>query len=490
MSVRHEVGLLVDGFRLEEPIHRGNMSELWVVTREDIDFPIVMKLPLMGRGDDAAAIVAFEAEQMILPTLSTPHAPRFVTAGDFSGEPHIVMERIPGVSLRPRFYEAPLGIEEIVRTGACVADALHAVHGQHVIHLDVKPSNIMFREGDKAVLLDYGLARHDHLPDLLAEEFHRPIGTAPYISPEQVLHIRNDLRSDIFALGVILYYLVTGTRPYGNPSSVHGLRRRLYRDPPPPRALRADCPRWLQEIVLRCLEVDARERYDTAAQLAFALRHPDQVELTVRAERTSSDSRIKVARRWLRALGMHPDPQHSARIGVLAAPILVVAVDLARGAERLAETLREAAYKLLASQPRSRLACVTVLKTARIAIEADGGEGGTSAHVQRLVELRHWAAPLELPQNRITFHVLQAPDPAAAIVQFACANHADHILIGARGSSAFRRYLGSVSSQVVAEAPCSVTVVRAEYGGEAQQPGSASDVTVAALREPKRVSEM
>jgi nucleotide-binding universal stress UspA family protein len=89
---------------------------------------------------------------------------------------------------------------------------------------------------------------------------------------------------------------------------------------------------------------------------------------------------------------------------------------------------------------------------------------GQSLHVKQLVELRHWARPiakqLELDDTRLTFHVLEAPDTAAAIVDFASRTHVDHIVMGARGTSTMRRYLGSVSSQVVAQAPCTVTVVR------------------------------
>jgi serine/threonine protein kinase len=125
----------------------------------------------------------------------------------------------------------------------------------------------MFRESGEAVLIDFGLSRHDRLPDLLAEEFRLPMGTGPYISPEQVRHIRNDPRSDLFALGVVLYYLATGARPFGNPTSLHGLRRGLYRDPIPPRA-RADDPPWLQGDHPALPAGGSRDRYDTAAQWA------------------------------------------------------------------------------------------------------------------------------------------------------------------------------------------------------------------------------
>jgi nucleotide-binding universal stress UspA family protein len=103
---------------------------------------------------------------------------------------------------------------------------------------------------------------------------------------------------------------------------------------------------------------------------------------------------------------------------------------------------------------------VTVHKTSRVALDANTDEQGRNVLVQRLVELKHWARPLAESAGRITFHVLEAPDPAAALIEYARANHVDQIVIGARASSPLRRYLGSVSAQVAAEAPCTVTVVR------------------------------
>src|SRR5207237_6198186 len=113
--------------------------------------------------------------------------------------------------------------------------------------------------------------------DILAEEFPGAIGTGPYIAPEQLFDNRGDPRSDLFALGVVLYFFATGERPFGDPQKLSGWRQRLYQDPVPPRVRRADCPPWLQEIILRCLEVDPAERHPTAAQLAFGLQHAQQV---------------------------------------------------------------------------------------------------------------------------------------------------------------------------------------------------------------------
>lgn len=458
-------GMTVDGFRLEERLHKGGMAVLWRVTpvgRPDLRDAgeLLMKVPILGDNNDPTAIVGFEVEQMIMPKLAGIHVPGFVASGDFTGQPYIVMERIAGASLRGRFDAAPLPVDEVAGIGIRVASALHDLHRQNVIHLDVKPSNIMFRPGGEAILIDYGLSRHDKLPDLLAEEFRLPLGTGPYISPEQVLHIRNDPRSDLFALGVLLYHLATGERPYGHPTSVPGLRRRLYRDPVPPRVINPAIPPWLQEIILRCLEVDPGKRHDTAAQLALALQNPEQVPLTARAGKLERDGWWTVSRRWFQAIGMESSPQQSASEQLMHAPIIMVAIDLASGSEMLAESLRVAARRVLQTEAGARLACVTVQRTNRIGMDSVVDRQGRNIHVKHLVGLKHWARPLQIPPEKITYHVLEAPDPAAAIVDYAKLNDVDHIIIGSRGSSVLRRYLGSVSSQVVAQADCTVTVVK------------------------------
>ena len=124
----------------------------------------------------------------------------------------------------------------------------------------------MFRPSGECVLIDFGLSHHNLLPDLLQEEFRLPYGTAPYMAPERLLGVRDDPRSDLFSLGVLLYFFTTGERPFGESETLRGMRRRLWRDPHPPRKLRPDYPPWLQEIVLRCLEIEPVWRYPTAVQ--------------------------------------------------------------------------------------------------------------------------------------------------------------------------------------------------------------------------------
>src|SRR3954465_15398871 len=131
---RLETGATIDGFIVGELIHSGGMALLWELTRADLEMPLLMKVPRLFEGEDPAAIVGFEMEQMILPRLSGPHAPRFVAAAGFDARPYIVVERIAGASLLPLIEETPLAPQWVADIGAKVAAALHDIHRQHVIH--------------------------------------------------------------------------------------------------------------------------------------------------------------------------------------------------------------------------------------------------------------------------------------------------------------------------------------------------------------------
>jgi nucleotide-binding universal stress UspA family protein len=319
-------------------------------------------------------------------------------------------------------------------------------------------------------LIDFGLSRHLLLPDLLEEEFEVPIGTGPYISPEQLYKIRTDPRSDIFSLGVLLYHFATKVRPFGYPRSQAGLRSRLWRDPEPPRALIPDFPPWLQEVILRCLEPDPDARYPSAAQLHLDLKHPESVALTARAEKLRRDPWPVVFKRWLHA-GDLPHSTHVPIPGSIAsAPIVLAAVDLDDGDDRLADALRLHVGRLLARVSHVRLACVSVMRQSRVGTTYIADDHGRGPHVQRLIELKEWAQPLGFPAERITFHVLAHPEPAQALLDYARANYVDQIVIGARSATVFRRVLGSVTSRLVAEAPCTVTVVRRPEGARLEAP--------------------
>ena len=141
-----EPGAELDGFTIGERVHRGGMATLWTVTHPGITVPLLMKIPRVSEGEDPAAIVSFEMEQMIVPRLAGPHVPACFGSGDFDRQPYVVIERIPGKTLYDRLGDLPLAYEEARVIGGKIATALADLHRQNVIHHDIKPSSIMFRQ--------------------------------------------------------------------------------------------------------------------------------------------------------------------------------------------------------------------------------------------------------------------------------------------------------------------------------------------------------
>ena len=187
-------GAEIDGFVLGERIHAGAMGRLFRASHPDHPGPMVMKLPRFGAGESAESLLGFETESTVLPALSGPHFPRLVAVGDLERTPYLVLELIPGEGLAKIAARAPLPAEEVARLGAAVADALHVLHRQDAIHLDLKPDNVIVRPAGTAALIDFGLAHHARFPDLLAEERRDAAGSAPFFSPEQVEGRRDDPR--------------------------------------------------------------------------------------------------------------------------------------------------------------------------------------------------------------------------------------------------------------------------------------------------------
>ncbi len=343
--------------------------------------------------------------------------------------------------------------------GAAVARAAHSLHQQNVCHLDLKPGNVLIRPDGSAVLLDFGLSCHAHQPDLLAEELRKAVGSPAWIAPEQVVGVRGDARSDIFAIGVMLYELVTGELPFGAPATPGGLRQRLWMDPPPPRQRRPDCPEWLQEIILKCLEPEAANRYASAALLAFDLSHPGQVAVTERGRRQQGVSVWAHVKRWLKAAGMHYQPSPVPARQVEEVPIVMVAVPHEDVSDATLYFLREAVSRSLGIRPGARLACVTVVSPS--AQPAAGQASETQLHRWHLSRLKQWAQGLDLSGHQVSFHVLEASDVAEALLRYAEGNQVHMIILGAATHGLqLQRFVATVPIKVAMEAPCTVVLVK------------------------------
>jgi serine/threonine protein kinase len=458
-------GTLLDGFTIEECIHSGGMAHIYQVRYTDsrhlMGFPMAMKVPRMTAGDGAENIVSFEIESQIMQVLTGPHVPRFVAAGDLQRVPYLVMEYVHGRTLQHWLdSELPPDTEEVARLGVGMAQAAHALHQQNTVHLDLKPANVLMRDDGNVVLLDFGLSCHAHYPDLLAEQLRKAVGSPAWIAPEQIVGVRGDPRSDIFAIGVMLYQLCTGELPFGEPQTDAGLRQRLWMDPVPPRKLRASIPAWMQEVVLRCLEPVAADRYPSAAHLAFDLSHPEQVHVTERGTNVTGTKFKTHFKRWIKAAGMHYQPSPVPSQQIAEVPIVMVAVPHKDVTDATLYSLRQAAARSLGTRPGARLACVTVISSG-LTSASDEERSETNVHRRYLTSLHHWAQPLERPENQISCHVLESGDPAQALLDYARGNNVSVIVMGAATHGLkTQRFVATVPIKVAMDAPCTVILVK------------------------------
>ena len=468
-------GTEIDGFLVEDCIHAGGMAHIYSVRYAQAlrpatapGFPMVMKIPRMTAGDGAENIVSFEMELQILPTLHGPHVPRFVAAGDLIRLPYLVMEHMAGHTLQHWLDQTcAQPITTIAQLGAAMAHAAHSLHQQNCCHLDLKPGNVLIQDSGNAVLLDFGLSSHAHYPDLLAEEMRKAVGSPAWISPEQIVGVRGDLRSDIFAIGVMLYELTTRELPFGSPATDGGMRQRMWMAPTPPRALRADVPDWLQEIILRCLEPEAAQRYATAAELAFDLANPEQVPITQRGMRLRGISFFGKMRRWVKAAGMeyHPSPLPAQQITEV--PILMVAVPHKDVSDATLYSLRQAVARSLSTRPGARLAVVTVISPSASSA-TDSSRSETQLHRMHLARLKQWAQGLEVGGHGVSYHVLEASDVAQAIVRYAQGNNVGLLILGAATHGLqMQRLISTVPMRVARDAPCTVILVKQQLPFEA-----------------------
>jgi len=198
--------------------------------------------------------------------------------GEQRSQVYMVIEWVEGRLLRVILnQEGRLPIDRAIRLTLAICDALDYMHKRGVVHRDLKPENIMVDDQDHIKLIDFGIAMKEDARRLTFVNMSATLGTPDYISPEQVKGQRGDQRSDIYALGIMLYEMLTGETPFSGPNPLAVLNARVLNDPKPPRKLRPEIPPELQEIIYRALERDPRHRYATALEMAWELEHQEQV---------------------------------------------------------------------------------------------------------------------------------------------------------------------------------------------------------------------
>jgi eukaryotic-like serine/threonine-protein kinase len=280
-----EAGDILDHYRLEALVAHSRMSTLYRATDLRSGQQVAVKVPLPEMEADPVLLERFAREQRIGRELDHPGIVK-TFGGEERSVPYMVIEWVDGRLLRSILnQERKLPVERAVGLALKILDALDYMHKHGVVHRDLKPENIMVGQDDAIKLIDFGIAMKEDARRLTYTDMSPALGTPDYIAPEQVKGQRGDQRSDIYALGVMLYEMLAGQPPFTGPNPLAVMNERVIADPEPVRKLNPEVSPELEEILLRALERDPRHRYATAAEMAWDLEHQEQVGVEEGARR-------------------------------------------------------------------------------------------------------------------------------------------------------------------------------------------------------------
>jgi len=278
-----ESGSQIDFYRIETPVARSGMASIFRATDMRDNRQVALKIPHPDMESDPILFDRFQREAGIGEKLNHPKVMR-VFGGEKRSRIYMVMEWCEGRLLRQILDEGRMPHDRAIRIAIGVLDALEYIHSNGVVHRDLKPENIMVDVDDNIKLIDFGIASDAAARRLTYANFTATLGTPDYISPEQVKGKRGDGRSDIFAMGVILYEMLSGKVPFSGPSPLAAMNDRLLNHPLPPSVADPSITPQLQEVLYRALERDPKNRYPHARDFARDLEHLDQVGVEDRPE--------------------------------------------------------------------------------------------------------------------------------------------------------------------------------------------------------------
>ncbi len=270
------IGTTVSHFKITAKLGEGGMGEVFRAEDTKLGREVALKVLPTEVASDPERLKRFSREAKSVAALNHPNIVTIYAVEDAVGVPYLVMELVEGKSLDRLMPPSGFDLASFFPIAIQLADALAAAHDQGIVHRDIKPANVMVTESGRVKILDFGLAKLAKAATDNAEtELTRDgmiLGTAPYMSPEQAQGDTVDPRSDIFSLGIVLYEMATGQRPFQGDNAIAVISAILRDAPPRVTEVRAELPRHLGRIITRCLEKTPAERYQAARELHLELR--------------------------------------------------------------------------------------------------------------------------------------------------------------------------------------------------------------------------
>ncbi|MBK7317916.1 bifunctional serine/threonine-protein kinase/formylglycine-generating enzyme family protein [Candidatus Villigracilis affinis] len=274
------IGQSLGRYQILEQLGEGGMATVYKAYDTRLDRYVAIKVirnDLFGPTLLERMLKRFEREAKALAKLSHPNIVKVLDYGEHNGAPYLVLEYLPGGTLKGQVMGKPIPWQEAVRLLLPIAGALDYAHEQKIIHRDVKPANILLTEKGQPMLSDFGIAKILEMK----EEFTLTgsgtgIGTPEYMAPEQGMGREVDARTDIYSLGIVLYELVTGRKPYTADTPMAVVLKHMTDPLPRPRQYIADLPDIVERVLLKALAKDPQDRYSKISEFADALENADQ----------------------------------------------------------------------------------------------------------------------------------------------------------------------------------------------------------------------